>query len=181
MCKLVILSGESGSGKTTLCLRAIDDARRRHLSVTGLVTVPRLVNGQKATMHVRSVRTGEERLLGWFVADSGDAIIQHWQFSDDGIAWGAAELAQAAPCDILVIDELGPLELIYGKGWRMAIDRLLDQRYRLALVVVRPPLLPDLLKHVESKNPLTLFASKIDNASLLAHIEHMIEAVHDPC
>ena len=178
---LAILCGESGSGKTTLCLRAIDEALKRHLSAAGLVTVPRIVAGQKVKMDVRDVRTGEERLLGQFVDDTGDPVIEHWQFSDDGIAWGEQMLRRATPCDVLVIDELGPLELIYGKGWYAAVDLLLEQRYRMALVAVRPLLLPTLRNHLESTNPLTLSVSKENNDSLLAHIEHLIEVIHDSC
>jgi len=40
----------------------------------------------------------------------------------------------------LVVDELGPLEFLMGKGWQVAFE-LLDQRnYRLALVTVRESL-----------------------------------------
>jgi nucleoside-triphosphatase THEP1 len=50
-------------------------------------------------------------------------------------------LRAATPCDVLVVDELGPLELIHGKGWIVALDILQARNYRAALVVVRPCLL----------------------------------------
>lgn len=50
-------------------------------------------------------------------------------------------LSQAKPCDLLVIDEVGPLELERGKGWVSAFDVLRAGAYALALLVVRPELI----------------------------------------
>jgi hypothetical protein len=42
---------------------------------------------------------------------------------------------------VLVVDELGPLELVRNQGWTAGLDVLRAGRYRLALAVVRPSLL----------------------------------------
>ena len=46
-------------------------------------------------------------------------------------------LSQAESCDLLVIDEVGPLEVERGKGWVSAFDVLRAGDYVLALLVVR--------------------------------------------
>jgi nucleoside-triphosphatase THEP1 len=63
-----------------------------------------------------------------------------WQFHQEGLRWGAEILRRAAPCDVLVIDELGPLELTREQGWTVALDVLSAGKYRMAVVVVRPAL-----------------------------------------
>ena len=57
-------------------------------------------------------------------------------------ATDALALLEANPnCDLLVVDELGPLELVRGEGWQAALEALAQGGYCLALVVVRPELL----------------------------------------
>ena len=42
--------------------------------------------------------------------------------------------------DLLVIDEIGPLELLHGEGWTAALPLLNSPVYRVGLVVIRPEL-----------------------------------------
>ena len=74
------------------------------------------------------------------VSASGPAT-ESWHFYADGLAWGREILQHATPCDVLIIDELGPLELVRGQGWVIGLDVLRGGGYRLALVAVRPSLL----------------------------------------
>lgn len=58
-------------------------------------------------------------------------------FDPEALAWGEDVILNAVPCDLLVIDELGPLELTEGRGWVAALDILRRREYGLALIVVR--------------------------------------------
>lgn len=53
---------------------------------------------------------------------------------------GQSVLEISLPCDLLIVDELGPLELTHQMGWRAALEILPRAGYRLALVVIRPEL-----------------------------------------
>jgi nucleoside-triphosphatase THEP1 len=64
----------------------------------------------------------------------------------DAVAWGNQILRETVPCDLLVIDELGPLEFNREEGWIKAFDVLESGDYRSALVVIRPTLLDDALE-----------------------------------
>ena len=50
-------------------------------------------------------------------------------------------LRKSTDCDLLVVDELGPLEFNLTTGWIAAFDVLSAKQFRVALVVVRPELL----------------------------------------
>ena len=153
-------------------------ARSRGLSVGGVVTLSQEDNGV-ATKVVRNVQTGDERLLGQFVDVTGDPLIEHWQFSDEAIAWGEQVLRAAVPCDILIVDELGPLELVYGRGWHTAIDILRTGCCRMALVSVRPLLLTELKERVGGAETVSLTVNQCTYPDLLVRIEQWIEAIHD--
>jgi nucleoside-triphosphatase THEP1 len=146
---IVVLSGESGCGKTTLCARVAALARAQGLLVAGVLTPSRLVDGRKIGLDVEDVRTTQRHPLAVAcpepqqssaVSASGPAT-ESWRFYADGLAWGTEILQHATPCDVLIIDELGPLELVRGQGWMIGLDVLRGGHYRLALVAVRPSLL----------------------------------------
>jgi nucleoside-triphosphatase THEP1 len=55
--------------------------------------------------------------------------------------WGNRIIESSVPCDLLIIDELGPLEFNLSLGWVNALGAVRGARYLLAVVVVRPELL----------------------------------------
>ncbi len=138
---IIVLTGDSGSGKTTLCQRIVASLKGRGSDVAGVLTRPRFALGQKAGMDVQDVRTGERRALAERAAMGEGTAKLGWQFDGAGLAWGAQALRGAMPCDVLVVDELGPLELVHNQGWIVALDILRTNQYRDALVVVRSELL----------------------------------------
>jgi hypothetical protein len=61
-----------------------------------------------------------------------------WLFDPTVVDWGNQVLQSRQPCDLFIIDELGPLEFFRGEGWISAFDALRQVRYRLGVVVIRP-------------------------------------------
>lgn len=175
---VVVLSGESGCGKTTLCVQVVSLARARGLVVAGLLTPPRVVDGRKAGMDVEDIRTGQCRPLADAPAESRPGIIgladgpatEGWHFHAEGLAWGALVLRRATPCDVLVIDELGPLELVRGQGWIIGLDVLRGGHYRLALASVRPALLSRFREQLDGVEPIVLPVTRANQAVLAGQV-----------
>jgi nucleoside-triphosphatase THEP1 len=144
LCKghLVILSGLRGSGKTTACLRLIERARQRGLNCAGIISPARFQDGRKVGIDVLDVGTGERRALAEADQLPGELRTTAFRFDTRAVEWGADRLNVACPCDVLIVDELGPLELERGQGWVNVLDVLRDGEFKLAVVVVRPELVP---------------------------------------
>jgi nucleoside-triphosphatase THEP1 len=70
-----------------------------------------------------------------------------YSFDPDGLARALRVLRGAicAQCDLLVIDEIGPLELEQGEGFAPILDLLPVEAPTHTLIVVRPALLDPLL------------------------------------
>lgn len=134
---IILITGEPGIGKSTLVQRVLEEVRSHALKIHGVLTAGRFASGRKVGLNVVNVDGGEVRSLASLGEGTGPLQTNRWRFDAEGIAWGAEVLAHAAPCDLLVIDELGPLELERGGGWRVGLDVLRQGAYRAALVVVR--------------------------------------------
>jgi nucleoside-triphosphatase THEP1 len=143
--KVVFLTGAPGAGKTLACQRLIESARRTGLRVSGLITEARRLSSGRIVQTALNLRTGERRRLADYVGvDEGEPIGRgvagrfSWVFVGDSVRWGRHELDRclAGSTDLLVIDQLGPLELLAGSGWVNAVRVLQESRYGLAVVVV---------------------------------------------
>ncbi len=140
---LVILSGERGQGKTRMCQAVCELARQQGLSVQGVISPAVFTDGVKTGILVENAANGEQMPLAYLRQPGLEAEIQtdHWQFDPAAMAWGSRILEQADFCDVLIVDELGPLELVQHRGWVTGIKALQARQFRLGIVVIRPELL----------------------------------------
>jgi len=144
--KLILLSGASGSGKTSLCRQVIQAAVKLGISAGGVLSPGHFDAGIKTGINVMDVRTGETRLLASqansLESSTGSTLrTPAWQFDQAAADWGDGIIANALPADLLVIDELGPLEWLQNRGWTSAFHVIDSRQYRLCLLVTRPELL----------------------------------------
>jgi nucleoside-triphosphatase THEP1 len=138
--KMVILTGDPGSGKTTTCRQFADRVQQRGLDCAGIVCPARFDGARKVGVDLLNVRTNELRPLA--EVDDRPAALRtgKYRFDTEAIAWGRACLDTACPCDVFIVDEVGPLELERGQGWANALDILRARKFGLAVAVVRPRL-----------------------------------------
>ena len=145
--RVFCLTGAPDAGKTQVCLRVAEVAKYRGLRVSGLVTESRRLTSGRIVQTVLNLRTGERRRLADYVGvDEGEPIGSgvagrfSWTFVRESVRWGRHELDRclSRDSDLLVIDQIGPLELLACSGWSNAVDVLASARFGLALVVVNP-------------------------------------------
>jgi nucleoside-triphosphatase THEP1 len=145
--RILFLVGAPDAGKTLVCQRVVEAARHRGLRVSGLITEARRLSSGRIVQTVLNLRTGERRRLADYVGvDEGEPIGRgvagrfSWTFVGESVRWGRHELDRCltGSTDLLVIDQLGPLELLAGSGWVNAVRVLQEGRFGLAVVVVNP-------------------------------------------
>lgn len=141
--KLWIISGEIGAGKTMLCGALIKAFKKLGWKVSGLRSPAIVVGGKKTGIAVETLQTGEVRQLAIsdYKPDGLEDDPIHWTFDQQVMEWGNQVFLNSVPTDLLVVDELGPLEMKKGEGWLNALTALDSQAYHQALLVMRPKLL----------------------------------------
>ena len=137
MSKITVITGERGAGKSRYCLALLECCEEKGLSVGGFISPAVYTDGIKAAFHTMDVRTREQRLCGTRTApDRG--TVGCWQMDASVLEWGNELLQSSIPCDVLFVDELGPLEFEKGKGYTEALSVLENGGYSRAYVVIRP-------------------------------------------
>ena len=139
--RIWIITGDREAGKTSVCRQIILEARSHGFSPAGVLSPGVFANGVKTAIEVEDIASGQKRLLATLRDEVPDAITRRWKFDEEALKWGSKVLAEATPCDVLIVDELGPLELEHNQGWTEGFQAIDSDKYQVALVVIRTELL----------------------------------------
>lgn len=136
-----ILSGWRGVGKTLFCQSFVQFARREGWDVAGILSPGRFKDGRKVAFDVEAIRSGESKPLAALEQQSPeDLVFSSWFFNRQSLEWANQILMGSFPCDVLIVDELGPLEFKRSAGFQKAFEAIHSRAFKLALVVIRPEL-----------------------------------------
>ncbi len=152
--RVVVVTGRPDCGKTTAILAAVGELIRGGTQVAGFAQPGVWDEGSKVGFLVRDLGTGEEAELARRVErDQG----QHgtcFRFSEAGFSLASQALARTAPGAVLVVDEVGPVEL-RGHGHMPALRAALrTEGLTGAILVVRRHLVPALLAALAAEDAI---------------------------
>lgn len=148
---LFLVTGSQGAGKTTFCQRLVDAASEAGWQTAGLISHPVFEGNLKIAIDAEDLSTGDIHRLA-ARSDTPTPGARHWKFDEDTLAWGNRVLKASIPVDLLVIDELGPLEFEQETGWQAGLAAVDSRLYAIAIVVVRPQLLGEALLRWDDAN-----------------------------
>jgi nucleoside-triphosphatase THEP1 len=145
--KLTLVSGKIRSGKTTFCaavIQGLEETFCNEWRMKGVLT-PAVFKGEmKIAIDAVDINTGQRRRLALRRSERSEGLLTNdWAFDPQVMYWCNQLLRRAVPCDLLVVDELGPLELQRGQGFLEGMAAIDTGAYAIGLVVVREELLPD--------------------------------------
>lgn len=139
--KIWIITGDREAGKTSFCRQIIEEAQLHGFNPAGVLSPAVFTNGVKTAIEVQDIASGQKCLLATRREEVPDAITRRWKFDEEALKWGSKVLVKSTPCDLLIVDELGPLELEHNQGWVEGIQAINSGEYQTAVVVIRTELL----------------------------------------
>ena len=157
---VIVVTGAVGVGKTTVCEKVIRIARSQGHSCGGVIAR----KARNEDIIIEDVQTGETRVL----ASPGDKHegprTAKYSFSPEGIEFGIRAIDRGIASDILVVDELGHLEL-RGEGFTRAIEQIIAGKTKICIVVIRKGLLSSFLPRLGAA--ASVFETTVENRSQL--------------
>ncbi len=155
--KCIILTGERGTGKSTICLKVsmmLGDAKYPHAGIVSTAVYTR--DGQKAGFLAEDVATGERWPLGRkrdmsppdgfpggdFDESSEAPVYGPYVFFNRGFERAVERILASMEKHyrLIILDEIGPLELEMHRGFWQVYTRLGRCSSTHLLLVVRPAL-----------------------------------------
>jgi len=167
---IIILTGPVNSGKTTLLKRVVEELRKQNFSLDGFLSEAVVHAQEKIGYNLLDLKLNKSLP---FIRKSGH---KDWQkigpyfFIPQGLAWANQVIRRSKEAEILIVDEIGPLELS-GKGLWPVLEKALSQKAQKFLFILRRNIVEDFLDmaaitetkvfDIEEKQVLSLMLQEI--------------------
>ncbi len=142
-----ILTGKINQGKTSLTGQIVSRLKEEGVSVKGFLTMGNTNDSRRNAYFIKDIETGEQTELCSTLADRQKPNFGRFYFEENGFQKGCSliEQSMAEPTDLVVIDELGPME-INDWGWAPAIEKVVESNSSAQFWVVREKLIKPMMR-----------------------------------
>jgi len=156
-----LISGPPGVGKSTAVSKVVLRLKSAGVMVGGCTTSEQKSGGARVGFEVRDLTTGRSGQLASLASKFGPRVGRYRVNLTDIARVGASGLeAAAASSELIVIDEVGPMELV-SPEFRRAVQKCIESGKPI-LAVVHERLEDDLLNELRTKATDT-FTLSVEN------------------
>jgi len=175
-----LVTGSPGVGKSTAVSKIVLRLKSAGVIVGGCTTSERKSGGVRIGFEVRDLTTGRVGQLASVASKFGPRVGRYRVNLTDVARVGASGLeAAAASSEIIVIDEVGPMELV-SPEFRRGVQRCIESGKPI-LAVVHERLEDDLLNELRTKATATLNLSVENRNEVTEELaEALLKAVGGP-
>ena len=142
---ILLLTGSRDSGKTSFLKRLVETLKSKGESVGGILSLAEMQGGIKKAYFAQDIGTGEiwplvseEKFVEGF--DYG-----RYSFSLEGYRKAGKVLENSLQSAILIVDEIGPVELL-GRGFCDILKDILSRYTGNLILVVRESLVKEVIE-----------------------------------
>ena len=124
----MFVTGRPGVGKTSVLLRAADDLKNRGYKIGGMISREVREGGFRVGFEIMDFSTGQRGWLAHVNQPTGPQVSKYRVNLTDLSAIGASSILNAMRNeDIIIIDEIGPMEL-FSQGFREAVVQAIESK-----------------------------------------------------
>jgi nucleoside-triphosphatase THEP1 len=140
--KIYILKGEIDEGKTSFLLAFSDFLKAKHYSTNGFVSKRILLNTKTVGYSIYSLKTQEKEQFLTINENNLTNKIGKFYILPKGLEKGESILKTINPKEIVIIDEIGKLEL-NEKGWYKQFNDIVENSQNTVIISVRNKFVED--------------------------------------
>src|SRR2546430_13961000 len=135
--RAILLTGRPGVGKTTVVNRVYEHYSKNGFKVEGLTTREVREGGARTGFMITDLSSGQEGWLAKKNLTAGPRVGSYVVVSDDleKIGVAALERSMNGPADLVIVDEIGPMEMT-SASFRNNLSRVLN-RNRAVIATVK--------------------------------------------
>lgn len=123
---MLLLTGSPGVGKTTVLLRVVESLKTKGYSVGGMISREVRSGGARVGFEVLDLSSDRRGWLAHVNQPSGPQVGRYRVNLEDLNDIGAEAIVKAVEsCDVIAIDEIGPMEL-FSERFREAVGKAIE-------------------------------------------------------
>jgi nucleoside-triphosphatase len=164
--RVLLLTGNPGVGKTTVLLKAVEAFRARGYSVGGMISREVRSGGERVGFEVLDLSINRRGWLAHVNQPDGPRIGKYGVNLNDLDGVGAEAVMKAVEgCDVICVDEVGPMELVSEK-FKDAVRRAVECG-KLVVGVVHQRARDRLIDEVKARKDVEIIVVTAYNRNLL--------------
>jgi nucleoside-triphosphatase len=173
--RILLLTGSPGVGKTSVLVRIVESLKAKGYSVGGMVSREVRVGSGRVGFEILDLNTGRKGWLAHVAQKQGPQVGRYRVNIGDleGIGVGAITNAVASS-DVVVMDEIGPMEL-YSQKFKEAV-RKAAQSPKLLVGVVHWKAADGLITEINGRDDAEVHLVTLENRESL-HVLVLEEAL----
>ena len=167
--RVLLLSGSPGVGKTTVLAKTVDALAKRGFKAGGMISREVRLNGERIGFEILGLGNSRRGWLAQVNQGSGPRVGRYCVNLKDLEEVGAVSIMEAVgACDIVTIDEIGPMEL-FSRKFREAVTASL-QSSKLVLGVVHWRMSDRLIIDIKDRKDCKIFVVTHENREELVEL-----------
>ena len=154
--RVLLLTGNPGVGKTTVLMKTVDALKERGVCVGGMISCESRESGARVGFELLDLSSGRRGWLAHVNQKTGPRVGRYHVNIEDLDFIGARAIADAVEnCDVIAIDEIGPMELFSAK-FKEAVRKALESR-KPVLAIVHWKAVDRLIREAKSREDAETF------------------------
>jgi nucleoside-triphosphatase THEP1 len=173
--KVILVTGTIGEGKTAWLAKLAGLLREKGVSVGGILALRRVEDGVTTGYDISDISSGNRTP---FLRHTGSETmgVDRFTMSDAGFIAGrkALDPGNNQGNDVVIVDEVGPLEL-RGKGWSEVLGSLLNETRATVIIAVRKNLTEAVIEQFGMKEALVI---DVAGANVVSFADEIAGKIH---
>jgi len=164
--KNIFITGRPGIGKTTVVEQIMAIINGKGFSIGGMISSELRAKGVRVGFEITNILTGEKGILAHINQREGPQVSKYRVNLRDLVEVGVSAIEEAIDkADLVVIDEVGPMEL-YSNEFKGAVKKAIESSKPL-LGTIHYKAADTLIDFIKSRNDTKIFEVTFENRAWL--------------